>query len=167
MLIFPLIHTQRLTLRKLKVEDFDQLVSLANNKNVSQHIINIPYPFREPDAVFRLSAAVNGFKNRNKYLFAIVNKQEGKLIGEIGLTIHQDPTQAELGYWIGEPYWNHGYMTEAIATVTDFGFSKVNLKVIYASVHSENIGSIKVLEKNQFSQQKSNNKVLVFARLDS
>lgn len=60
------------------------------------------------------------------------------------------PTKAELGYWIGEPFWNKGLMTEAIAAVVKFGFEKLQLSVIHATCHEENAGSIAVLAKNNF-----------------
>ncbi len=61
---FPELNTKRLKLRKIQVEDIPSLVKYANNKKISDHILNIPYPYQEPDAVFRISYIVQGFKNK-------------------------------------------------------------------------------------------------------
>ena len=146
---FPLLYTARLKLRKIQVEDIPSLVNHANNKNISDHILNMPYPYQEPDAVFRISYVHQGFKTNTRYVFAIALNSNDEFIGEISLHIDQEKNIAELGYWIGELFWNKGFATEAIAAVLKFGFEKLNLDIIFATCHADNIGSSKVLEKNK------------------
>ena len=147
---FPRLYTERLILRKIEVEDFSSLVSYANNQKISDRIINIPFPFREPDAAFRMSYIVQGFKKGIRYVFAIIDKSKSVLIGEISLNLDASKKKAELGYWLGEPFWGHGIMTEALGAVLGFGFGKLDLDWIFASTSDNNIGSIKVLEKHKF-----------------
>ena len=156
---FPTLYTERLKLRKMEIEDVPSLVQYANNKKVSDYILNIPYPYREPDAAFRMSYVVQGFKKKVRYVFAITLKEENKLIGEISLNLNAERASAEMGYWLGEPFWGRGIVTEAVEVILKFGFEKLNLKHIYASAHPENIGSVKVLLNNQMQFLKSNNKI--------
>lgn len=148
MTIFPQLHTERLILRKIDVDDIPALVKYANNKKISDYVLNIPYPYNEPDAVFRISYVVQGFKKKERYVFSIIHKERGELIGEIGLHLPENNKVAQLGYWIGEPFWNQGIATEAIKAVLKFGFDKLELDRIFASVHVDNEASAKVLTKN-------------------
>lgn len=144
---FPTLYTERLILRKLEIEDIPALLEYANNKKISDYVLSIPYPYIEPDAVFRISFVWQGFKNRSRYVFAIISKEREHLVGEIGL--HLDNTKvAQLGYWIGEPFWNMGIATEAIKRALTFGFDQLHLEQIYATCHVENEASGKVLLKN-------------------
>lgn len=57
---------------------------------------------------------------------------------------------AELGYWLGEPYWGRGLMTEAVKAAVEYGFTELRLKRIFAGVFETNPASAKVLEKAGF-----------------
>lgn len=163
MLIFPLIHTERLKLRKLQVEDFPSLVKYANNKAVGDNIVNIPYPFREPDAAFRLSSVSQGFKNRNRFCFAIELKERNEIIGEITINLMDSKNNhAQLAYWVGEPFWKNGYATEAAKAIINFGFEKLNQELIYADAYSENIGSQKVMTKNGMKKHTENGNIYLY-----
>ncbi len=155
MLVFPVLHTSRLKLRQLSVDDFQDLVLLANNKNISDQIINIPYPYQEGNAVFRMSYIVQGFKSKQRFVFAIIEKKRNKFIGEISIHIQSNVELGELGYWIGEPFWNQGYATEAINEIVKFGFTRICLENIYGTVTNKNTTSSKVLLKNGFKLKSS------------
>jgi RimJ/RimL family protein N-acetyltransferase len=79
--------------------------------------------------------------------FAIEYK--GELAGCIGLTIQSDiyRLSAEIGYWIGEPYWGLGIATLAVEMITTYGFEQSNLVRIYAGVFDYNKASQRVMEK--------------------
>jgi len=163
MLIFPLINTSRLKLRKLQVEDFPSLVKYANHKAVADNIVNIPYPFREPDAAFRLSSAAQGFKNKNRFCFAIELKERNEIIGEVAINLTDIKNKhAQLAYWIGEPFWNKGYTSEAVEAILNFGFEKLNQELIYADAYSENIASQKVMTKNGMKKHTENGNIYLF-----
>jgi RimJ/RimL family protein N-acetyltransferase len=88
-----------------------------------------------------------------KQRFGIAYK--GSLCGAIGLDIQRDVYRktAEIGYWIGEPYWGKGIATKAVALITAYGFSELNLVRIYAGVFDFNMASMKVLEKKWLSKR--------------
>lgn len=156
---FPVLHTPRLALRKIQVEDIDALILYANNRKISDQVINIPYPYQEPNAVFRISYVVQGFKNKTRYVFAIVLKERAELIGEISLHLDEDKNSAQLGYWVGEPFWNLGIGTEASRAILQFGFEKLQLRFIHATCHVDNKASERVLLKNGLSEHNENGKV--------
>lgn len=144
---FPVLRTPRLTLRNMQIEDVDALVQYANNPNVSRHILNMSYPYREPDGVFRLSYVVQGYKNKTRYVFAIILKSRNELIGEVSLHIDAPRNMAQLAYWIGEPFWGQGITTEAAQAAVQFGFEQLKLHTIFATYHEDNPASGRVLEK--------------------
>jgi ribosomal-protein-alanine N-acetyltransferase len=87
----------------------------------------------------------------HKNTFAIEYKNE--LVGVIGFIPQDDiyRKNAELGYWLGEPYWNKGIMTQAITLAVDYAFTELNIVRIFAHVFDRNIPSQKVLAKAGFN----------------
>ncbi|MFB6457806.1 GNAT family N-acetyltransferase [Chitinophaga sp. Hz27] len=145
---YPVLFTAQLILRKLDPDDIPALVKYANNRNVSRYILNIPYPYQEPDAVFRLSYILQGFKSKSRYIFAIILKESGEMIGEISFHLDSVRPVAQLAYWVGEPFWGQGIATAAIAAMLKFGFTVLKLDLIFATCDQENTASGRVLEKN-------------------
>lgn len=145
------MSNQEIKLRPLEVSDTAQLAKLANNKKVWDNLRDfIPHPYHVNDA----KLFINFTKQENpKQSFGI--EYEGKLCGVIGLVIQQDVYRksAEIGYWIGEPYWAKGIATKAVELITAYGFNKLDLNRIYSGVFEYNIASMKVLEKNGFEKE--------------
>lgn len=164
---FPELYTDRLKLRKIHIEDIPSLVKYANNRRISDHILNMPYPYQEPDAVFRISYVHQGFKTNTRYVFAIVLKKTDEFIGEISLHLDNQKHIAQLAYWIGEPHWKNGFATEAIKTVLEFGFERLNLVLIFATCEEGNIASVRVLEKNGLQQKGSGGNILQYVKSKS
>jgi RimJ/RimL family protein N-acetyltransferase len=142
---FPRLETERLVLDEITVEDIPQIVIYLQDKVFSDYTSNIPYPYRKEDAEFWLTLSAEAFKNRKGFTFAIRDKT-GKLLGAIGL--HDEGSdKAELGYWIGIPNWNNGYVTEAAKAIIDYGFRELNFNKIYATYFPHNPASGKVMDK--------------------
>ena len=160
MILFPTLSTDRLILRKMDIDDVPALLKYANHKAVADNIINMPYPMREPDAVFRIGNVMRGFKSGSKYVFSLVLKERSELIGEIALHITRPNQDGEIAYWVGEPFWNNGYTTEAIGRILDFGFEQLSLHTIMASCYLDNIASQRVLIKNGFSSFNTTGRIL-------
>lgn len=159
---FLLLFTKRLNLRKLQVEDVDSLVKYANNRAISDQIINIPHPYREPDGVFRISYVHQGFVKQSRYVFAIILREREELIGEISLHLSEDKKGAEIGYWIGEPFWQKGFVTEAVDRVLKFGFEDLKLERIYATCNEENEASWRVLERHGMEKKGQQGRILPY-----
>ena len=150
---FPELRTNRLKLRKIQLGDVSSLLKYANNKNISDQIFNIPFPYHEEDAIYRLNFVLQGFKNKERYVFAITLKDSKELIGEIGLHLDKTNNNAQLGYWIAEPFWGKGIATEATSEILKFGFEKLNLNKIYATHYPENKASGKVMLNNKMIKE--------------
>ena len=87
------------------------------------------------------------YNEGKKVAFAITLKKSGELVGAISLRNMVMGHQAELGYWVGVPYWNRGYCTEAGMAVLRYGFMDRGLNRIYASYLARNPASSRVMEK--------------------
>ncbi len=105
---FPAIETARLRLTELGSGDIPRIVQLAANPRVSDYTLNLPFPYAEKDAIYWLNLAHQGCANGTHFIFAIRLKPDNAFIGGIGLTLERRFNRAELGYWLGEPYWNRG-----------------------------------------------------------
>jgi len=145
---FPELTTTRLKLRKIESGDIPSIIKYANNKHISSNVLNVPHPYTAEDAIFWMNFALQGFKNKERFVFAITLKESNEFIGGIGIHTDSRHNTAEIGYWLGEPFWNKGIMTEAAKAVLEFGFETLNLNKIYATHFTDNTASGKVLINN-------------------
>ncbi|MEL7160466.1 MAG: GNAT family N-acetyltransferase [Bacteroidota bacterium] len=161
--VFPSLKTGRLHLRRLEPEDLPQLVQHANNRKVTDNLANLSFPYREPDAAFRIGYVLKGFKEKTRFVFAITLLENGAFIGEISLHL-TDPGRrhAQLAYWVGEPFWRQGFATEAATAVIEFGFTKANYALIYADCKPSNLASQRVMRKSGMKLHEDRIHQLVF-----
>ena len=140
----PELRTERLLLRDFRREDIPDIVRLAGAREVAATTLRIPHPYTEANAEQFLKMRQ---EEKFGYSFAITLLGSGELCGGVGL--HPDPVhpRAELGYWIGVPYWGHGYATEAARAVLGFGFRQLKLQRIFAHHFAGNGASAGVLQK--------------------
>jgi ribosomal-protein-alanine N-acetyltransferase len=141
------IKTARLLLRPLEQADVPAIVRLAGAREISSMTANIPHPYTEQDARDFLARASEEFRSGLSVSFAICISATRELCGGVGLNITAAHQRAELGYWIGVPFWGNGFATEATRAVVAFGFQTLALHRIYALRFSENAASGRVLEK--------------------
>ncbi|MEI3788462.1 MULTISPECIES: GNAT family N-acetyltransferase [unclassified Chryseobacterium] len=142
---FPAIETERLILSQLKEEDLPFVTEYLQDKIFSDVTSNIPYPYTGEHAKFWMKMSRESFENNTGYTFAVRNK-EGQILGAIGLH-DRDDDKAELGYWMGKPFWNKGYITEAATALIDFGFNELQINKIYATYFLDNPASGRIMEK--------------------
>jgi ribosomal-protein-alanine N-acetyltransferase len=145
--VFPRLTTDRLILRKLLPEDLPALIRHVNHAEIAANVVNIPYPYGEPDAAFRLAFVQQGFAQQLRIVFALAKKDDNEIIGEAGIHFTKDSKAAELGYWMGPTFWSQGYTSEAVNAILDYGFRVHALDVVYAICKAENYASQKVAEK--------------------
>lgn len=145
---FPILESERLILNKLEHTDIPKIVVYAGNPNITRYTLNIPHPYYVEDAIYWINSAVQGFKTKSQYTFAIRLKSTREFIGGIGLILNKRHNRATLGYWVAEPFWNYGYVTEATKVVLAFGFKTLKLNKILATYLKENPASGKVMVKN-------------------
>lgn len=137
------------TLRKFRELDLENLVKYANNYNIAKFLTNgFPHPYTKEDGKNFLSIAIP-----HPCIFTI--DVAGEAVGSIGLFLQTDihEKSAELGYWLAEPFWGKGMITQAIREVVEYGFKTFDIVRIYARPFSTNLASQRVLEKAGFAYE--------------
>jgi len=138
---------ERVYLREWKIEDAPDLAAAINNKKVLDNLRDgIPYPYTEKDAAEFIAATLSAEKD-SQYAFAIC--LESKAIGSIGVfrkdNVHR--YTAEMGYYIAEPHWGKGIMSEAVRQMCAFIFEHTDIVRVFAEPYAHNDASCRVLEK--------------------
>lgn len=142
----PTLETARLHLRPFTLADAPRVRELAGDRRVAEPTLNIPHPYpaglAEQWIGSHTSAAVEG----RLYTFALERREDGALLGAIGVTPDARHRRAEIGYWLGVAYWGRGYMSEAARRVTAFGFADLGLRRVQATCLPRNPASARVME---------------------
>ena len=141
----PVLATARLRLRGPQPEEALLRAALANDRRIAENTARIPHPYTLADA--------EGFlryleESESETAFAIT-RTDDVLIGICGLMMKPRKTP-EIGYWLGVPYWGHGYATEAARAVIDHAFEDLGLERLEAGARVSNPASRRVLEKCGF-----------------
>jgi len=144
---YIMVKELSVSFRVWRVADAPDLVMAINNRKVLDNLRDgIPYPYTAQDAVEFITATLNAEKD-SQYAFAIT--YNGQVIGSIGVfrkdNVHR--FTAELGYYIAEPYWGKGIMTEAVKQMSAFVFANTDIVRIFAEPYANNTASCRVLEK--------------------
>jgi len=134
----------RCTLRPWRVGDEPSLVRNANNRRVWRNLSRLPHPYTTGDADAWIGRA-SAQSPVTDFAIAV----DGDAVGGIGVEIGRDVfyRSAEIGYWLGEPYWGRGIATEALRAVTEYAFGTFGLCRLQAGVFEWNPASMRVLEK--------------------
>ncbi len=138
-------------IRSWRQGDSQSLLHHANNRNVWRNLRDrFPHPYTMEEAQRWLTHAVSSEPETD---FAIVFG--GEAAGGIGFTLGSDVERfsAEVGYWLGEGFWGRGIATAALRAATRWAISKFDLRRVFAVPFSDNIGSIRVLEKAGFVKE--------------
>lgn len=143
----PTLFTVRLELRPFSIEDAPAVHALAGAREVADTTLNIPHPYERGMAEEWIESHAAAYADRSKVTFAVLDRFAGGLVGAIGLAVHAGHSRAELGYWIGVPFWNQGYATEAAAATIRFGFEELGLNRIFAQHFVRNPASGRVMQK--------------------
>ena len=109
----PPLLTERLLLRSLTLEDATDVQRLAGDRDIAATLPNMPHPYEDGMAEKWIRSCYEKFEKDEALHFAITLSIDKNLIGGIGLRLDQENENGEIGYWIGKPYWNRGYCTEA------------------------------------------------------
>jgi len=144
----PTLKTKRLILRPHTLDDAKELQRLIGDRAIADTTTNIPHPYEDGMAEEWISRRQESFERGTSVQFAITHREKGFLIGGIGLNnINKEHENAGLGYWIGKPYWNQGYCTEAARAVLKYGFEVMGLNRIHATHYTRNPASGRVMQK--------------------
>ena len=149
MITAPILHTERLILRSFTLEDAADVKRLASDPDVAPATYFIERSYEEGAAEEWIWWCHEWLEDGERANLAITLRMDGTLIGTVELTfrIHLPYNDASLGYWIGKPYWNCGYATEAAKAMVAYGFREHDLDLIYADYFNLNPASGRVMQK--------------------
>ena len=142
------LRTRRLLLRQPQGHDADRVATFLNNFHVAGNLSRVPYPYERCDADWWLDnwrpdtpAVETGF---------MLDLPGVGVIGHAGF--HADLQGTVIGYWLGEPFWNRGFMTEAITAILDWYFEMTPALAISSGVFHFNRASLAIQNKLGFTE---------------
>jgi ribosomal-protein-alanine N-acetyltransferase len=147
------LETERLVMRAFRLADVEAVSGLANDEAVARNTLNIPYPYARDDAVAWITSHADQLERREAVTYAVTERGLDRVVGAVGLILELEHERAELGYWLGRPYWGRGYATEAARAVVRWGFEAFDLHRIHASHFPRNPASGRVLVKVGMSRE--------------
>jgi ribosomal-protein-alanine N-acetyltransferase len=150
---FPTIQTERLLLRQLNPADAEAMYALRTDEKVFE-FTDIPRPKDLADAAAYIERIL-GFGNNNEaIMWAITLLHDPRLIGTVCFwNLDKESYRAEIGYILHSTYHNKGYMTEAVAAILPYGLNQIKLHTVEGRTDPQNVGSIKVMERNGFIRE--------------
>ena len=137
-------------LREWRPDDAPSAAKYADNAKIARNLRDVfPHPYGLEDAKQYFNSCLCASR---KSSICLAIEIDGGAAGSIGVFRMDDVYQksAELGYWLGEEYWNRGVMSAAVAQICQRAFARWDIVRIFAEPFSGNIGSRRVLEKNGF-----------------
>lgn len=147
--------TKRLLLRPFNLQDAAMVQQLAGDKAISDGTYYIPYPYEDGMAERWICNHRIACEKMEQAVFAITLKENQHLVGAVGLFLNIKELESELGYWIGKPFWGHGYATEVACAMIKYGFAEFYLRSIYSDCFRWNVASLKIIKKLGMTWKKS------------
>lgn len=143
----PVLETPRLILRSFTENDIPDIFDCCQNPNLGNNAGWKPHDsIQESKEILHTVFMQEG-------IYAIELIESKRVIGSIGLIDdpkRYNPSTKMIGYWLHETYWNQGLMTEAVTTIIQDGFSRLNLSLISANCYPHNQRSQAILKKQGF-----------------
>jgi len=152
-----LLETEKLGLRNLELADVQPLFEILSDPETMKYY---PQPYTQKETENWIRRSIESYDARGFGLWGVVLKEEGKFIGQCGISILDiDGAQVpEIGYQINKNYWNRGYATELAAKCLAYGFTNLNLREIFIHTYIKNTPSIRVAEKTGMVKRKEYDK---------
>lgn len=146
----PVLQTQRLILRPLALSDAPAIQRHFNNWNIIQNLAAMvpwPYPDDGAESFIRQQLAKIAAGEEIYQWVLVLRSGDGEAIGCISFRPRSDSFKDNRGFWLAEPYWNKGLMTEAVAAVNDFAFKTLAVDSFYVCNAASNLASRRVKQK--------------------
>ncbi|CAN5771756.1 GNAT family protein [soil metagenome] len=141
----PTLTTPRLTLRPFTLTDAPRVALLAGDKRISATTATVPHPYSLTEAEAWVGKLAGFYTEGSNVVFAVTTTADTQLVGAIGLQLTLKHHHAELGYWTGVEFWNHGYTTEAARALLTFAFEGIGLNRVHAHFFATNHASGRVM----------------------
>ena len=150
---FPVLETERLTLRALELNDAKAIFGLRTNKEVNTFITRTRLNNLSETRAF-IDRISNSIANNTGVFWVLESKDTAELIGTVGLRNFEiEEDYAEIGYDMHPDFQEDGYMSEAFKAILNFAAKQMELKFVEAFTHKDNNASIALLEKFNFELQ--------------
>jgi [ribosomal protein S5]-alanine N-acetyltransferase len=143
----PTMETERLLLRKISMDDAEDMFEYARDAEVARYVLWHPHKTIEDSRQF-ISLVLDEYAKGGVAPWGIEYKADKRFVGTVGFLDWSIPNaRIEIGYAISRAYWGQGIMTEAVRAVIDLGFRNMALNRIQAMCLPENVASARVMEK--------------------
>jgi ribosomal-protein-alanine N-acetyltransferase len=149
----PSLETPRLILSPFSFDDAPAVQRLAGDFAIADTTATIPHPYPDGAAESWIGSTASLWLVQQMLALAIRGKDDGALLGAISLFDILPEHRAELGYWIGKPFWGNGYASEAGHAILEFGFTELKLQRIHAEHLVRNPASGRVMAKIGLKQE--------------
>lgn len=143
----PILKSERLTLRPFTLADAGRIRDLLDTPEIADTTLSVPFPYPEGAAEGWIGTHPRAAADGKGWTWAVTRRSDGVLMGAIAIGVVKEHQRGTLGYWLGVPFWNHGYMSEAARAVVTFGFDTLDLHRIDARCLTRNPASARVMEK--------------------
>lgn len=140
------LETDRLVLRRPGLEDVDRVTDLVGAYEVSKWLAHVPWPYQRDHAVAWIEATMAADSSE---LTFFLDDGSGA-IGAVGLANWRETPV--IGYWLGQPYWGRGLMSEAVDAVLRFAFDSLGVSEVRSSVFDHNHASLRLQQKFGFRE---------------
>lgn len=150
---FPVLETERLTLRALELNDAKAIFGLRTNKEVNTFITRTLLNNLSETRAF-IDNISNSINNNTSIFWVLESKDNAELLGTIGLSNFEiEENYAEIGYDLHPDFQENGYMSEAFEAILNFSAKQMDLKFVEAFTHQNNNASVALLKKYNFELQ--------------
>jgi len=143
----PDLQGERLLLRPFTLDDAPTVFTLAGTVEITATALNIPHPYLPEMAEDWIGSHAPRYAEGELSTFAVTRCADAVVVGAIGLAVQPAHWRAELGYWVGVPYWNQGHASEAARLILEFGDRSLGLNRAVAHHLLRNPSSGTVMRK--------------------
>lgn len=140
------LETERLYMRRFRTDDIDVFSQILGQDEVGQWLPR-GRGYTKDEVEKFLDNVAKHWQEKGYGIWAVIEKESGKIIGHCGLNYVKQNDEVEVLYGFGKEYWGLGYATEAAKAALSFGFEKIGLDRIVAFAKIDNIASRRVIEK--------------------
>lgn len=152
-LFFPVIETERLTLKPLAIDDSDSLLEIFSDSEVMRYWNTSPWTTIQ-DSIDFINESNDSMQRKESLILGVYLKSTGELAGKCMLfSYDKESKRAEIGFGLGRSSWKKGYIREAGEALIQYGFNSLGLRRIEAEIDPDNQSSAKALEKLGFSRE--------------
>lgn len=144
---YPVLLTERLRLRPLKLDDVSDVFEYASNPVIATYTVWEPHKTIQDSTLF-VQSVLNQYEKVGMAAYGVELKAEARIIGTCGFIMYDELNhKAELAYALSPKYWGKGFALEAAEVWVQFGFEQLGLNRIEAGCHAENDSSERVMKR--------------------